>query len=203
MTNLNEQEIKKLKTGELTGIIAVIGCAAVCACFIAVYTFASVKNLQNLKLAFLIWSPIALVILAGVAAFFNLKYGKAMDRLIKDYVRDIFVENAALMHPERSELTYNVDFEGTTAYVKANNFKERITFDFSAFKKLSATRRANITVSIIERLETTFCRLAERGGKYTSVSYIINKNGSSGKPAYIIENGAPDKKAYKNYLKNR
>ena len=203
MTNLNEQEIKKLRTGEIIGVIALIGCAVVCIGFIITYTVASVKNLETLKLAFLIWSPIALVILAGIAAFFNLKYGKAMDRLIKNYVREVFVENAELMHPERSELTYTLSFEETTVYVKANNFKERIVFDFSVFKKLSLTRRANITVAIVERIETTFCRLAERGGKYSSVCYVVDRNGTKGKPAYVIENGVPDKKAYKNYLKNR
>lgn len=203
MNNLNEQEIKKLKIGEITGVIAVIGCAVVCACFIAVYAYASVKNLDELKLAFLIWCPVALVILAAVAAFFNLKYGKAMDKLIKNYVRDVFVENATLMHPEKNELTYTVEFDGTSVFVKANNYKERIVFDFSAFKKLSATQRANISVSLLERLEVTFCRLVERGSKYTSVSYVLNRNGQKGKPAYIIENGVPNKKAYKNYLKNR
>ena len=105
MPNLNMEEIKKLKQGELIGLIALIGCAVVCVAFVCTFTVASVKGLAELKLAFLIWSPIAVAILAGVAAFFNLKYGKALDRLTKDYIQSVFVEDAELMRPERDSLT--------------------------------------------------------------------------------------------------
>ena len=203
MANLNDEEIKKLKAREKIGVIALAGCAVVCACFIAVYIFASIKDLPDLKLAYLIWAPIALAILAGVAAFCNLKYGRAIDRIIKTYIQEIFIENAALMHPERDSLTYYVSNDGNEFYVKANNFKEVITFDFSAFGKLSLARKATITTAIVERLGATFCRLMERGGKYKNVSYCAVKDGKQNKIIYIIENGTPDKKIYKNYLKQQ
>lgn len=203
MADLNTEEIKKLKAREKIGVIALVGCVAVCACFIAIYIFASIKDLPGLKLAYLIWSPIALAILAGIAAFYNLKYGKRIDRIIRNYVRDVFIENAALMHPERDSLTYYISSEGGQYFVKANNFKERIIFDFSAFGKLSLARKATITTAIVDRLGITFCRLMERGGKYDSVSYRVIKDGKQGKIIAIIENGAPDKKAYKSYLKQQ
>ena len=203
MANLNTEEIKKLKAREKIGVIALVGCAVVCACFIAVYIFASDKDLSDLKLAYLIWSPIALAILASCAAICNLKYGRALDRIIKNYVQEIFIENASLMHPERDSLTYYISNDGAEFYVKANNFKEQIIFDFSAFGKLSLSRKATIISAIVERLGTTYCKLFERGGKYKNVSYCAVKDGKQGKFINIIENGTPDKKIYKNYLKQK
>ena len=203
MATINTEEVKKFKAREKIGVIALIGCVVVCACFIAVFIFASVKDLPDLKLAYLIWSPIALAILAGIAAFYNLKYGRAIDRMIKNYVQEVFIENAALMHPERDNITYYISNEGTQFFVKTNNFKEVITFDFSAFGKLSLARKATITAAIIDRLGATFCRLMERGGKYKTVSYCAIKDGKQGKTINIIENGTPDKKIYKNYLKQQ
>ncbi|MCI8733981.1 MAG: hypothetical protein HFE40_00295 [Clostridia bacterium] len=203
MANLDEQMIKKIKRGELLGNIALIGCAAVVVCFIIVFTTAQVKGLEDLKTACLIWTPVTLALSAAVAAVCNLKYGKTADRLIKEHVRDVFTQNASLMHPEKGILTYSISFEGAFFYVKANNFKEKIEFDFSAFGRISAARRAAVVSALTERLEITFCRLIERGANYTSVNYIICKNGSSGKPVIIIENGAPEKHAYKTYIKNK
>jgi len=203
MPNLNTEEIKKLKTGELLGLIALIGCGVALIAFIVMFTVATVRADEGLRLAALISFPCAMAAFSLVAAICNLKYGRAIDRIIKNYVRDVFIENAALMHPERDSLTYYVSFEGCEFYVKANNFKERIVFDFSAFKKLSAVRRAGIFTAIVERLGATFCRLFERGGKFKSVSYCVFKGGKQGKSVNIIENGAPDKKAYKNYLKTK
>ena len=203
MATINTEEVKKFKAREKIGVIALIGCVVVCACFIAVFIFASVKDLPDLKLAYLIWSPIALAILAGIAAFYNLKYGRAIDRIIKNYVQEILIENAALMHPERDNIIYYISNESNEFFVKTNNFKELITFDFSAFGKLSLARKATITAAIIDRLGATFCRLMERGGKYKTVSYCAIKDGNQGKTINIIENGTPDKKIYKNYLKQQ
>ena len=138
-----------------------------------------------------------------ISAICNLKYGRTLDRIIKNYVQEVFIENAALMHPERDNLTYYISNEGNGFFVKTNNFKELITFDFSAFGKLSLTRKATITTAIIDRLGATFCRLMERGGKYKTVSYCAVKDGKQGKTVNIIENGTPDKKIYKNYLKRQ
>ena len=144
-----------------------------------------------------------LSIFAAVAAVCNLKYGRAIDKIIKNYVRDVFIENAALMHPERDSLTYYISNDGWEFSIKANNFKERIIFDFSAFGKLSAIRKSSVTTTIIERLEWSYCRLYERGGTYKTVSYAVIKSGKQGKTFNIIENGTPDKKAYKDYKKQQ
>ena len=138
-----------------------------------------------------------------IAAICNLKYGKALERIIKNYVQDVFIENAALMHPEKDSLTYYISNDKQRFFVKANNFKELITFDFSAFGRLSLSRKVETSNAIIERLGATFCRLMERGGKYKTVSYCSIKDGKQSKTVNIIENGTPDKKAYRNYLKTK
>lgn len=203
MANLNKEEIKSLKRKELYGTVALAFCGAVCAYFIICFTIAQVHDNYVLRLTTLIIAPVLLLIGAGFSAFINVKFGGKLDRLIKTYVRDVFIENASLMRPERDSLTYTLSYDGCLAEIKVNNFKEKIIFDFSALGKLSAVRRAGITTAIIERLEATFCRLAERGGKYSSVTYCVIKSGSKAKSVSVIENGVPDKKAYKNYLKTK
>lgn len=202
MPNLNTEEIKKLKKGELAGFIAAGLAGAVLVALGVLLIIAVVREDGDLRLcAMLLCLPVGVFSL--VAAICNLKYGRAIDRIIKNYVRDVFLENAALMHPERDSLTYYISNDGREFSIKANNFKERIIFDFSAFGKLSLVRRSSIMTAIIERLEWTYCRLYERGGTYKSVSYAAIKDGKQGKTFNIIENGEPDKKAYKDYKKQR
>ena len=202
MANLNTEEIKKLKKGEVCGLIATCAAGITLVALGVLLIIAAVRENSDLRLcAALLCLPTGLFSL--IAAICNLKYGKSLDGIIKNYVRDVFVENAELMHPERDSLTYYISNDGNKFFVKANNFKEMITFDFSAFGKLSIVKKAAISTVIIERLGATFCRLMERGGKYKTVSYCVTKDGKQGKTVSIIENGTPDKKIYKSYLKQQ
>ena len=202
MPNLNTEEIKKLKKGELWGLIALSFAGISCVAAIVFFVFAIARPDDGFRIyGSILCAPLS--IFAAVAAVCNLKYGRAIDKIIKNYVRDVFIENAALMHPERDSLTYYISNDGWEFSIKANNFKERIIFDFSAFGKLSAIRKSSVTTTIIERLEWSYCRLYERGGTYKTVSYAVIKSGKQGKTFNIIENGTPDKKAYKDYKKQQ
>ncbi len=202
MPNLNTEEIKKLKKGELWGLIALSFAGISCVAAIVFFALAIARPDDGFRIyGSILCAPLS--IFAAVAAVCNLKYGRAIDKIIKNYVRDVFIENAALMHPERDSLTYYISNDGWEFSIKANNFKERIIFDFSAFGKLSAIRKSSITTTIIERLEWSYCRLYERGGTYKTVSYAVIKSGKQGKTFNIIENGTPDKKAYKDYKKQQ
>ncbi len=202
MPNLNTEEIKKLKKGELWGLIALSFAGISCVAAIVFFALAIARPDDGFRIyGSILCAPLS--IFAAVAAVCNLKYGRAIDKIIKNYVRDVFIENAALMHPERDSLTYYISNDGWEFSIKANNFKERIIFDFSAFGKLSAIRKSSVTTTIIERLEWSYCRLYERGGTYKTVSYAVIKSGKQGKTFNIIENGTPDKKAYKDYKKQQ
>ena len=202
MPNLNTEEIKKLKKGELWGLIALSFAGISCFAAIVFFALAIARPDDGFRIyGSILCAPLS--IFAAVAAVCNLKYGRAIDKIIKNYVRDVFIENAALMHPERDSLTYYISNDGWEFSIKANNFKERIIFDFSAFGKLSAIRKSSVTTTIIERLEWSYCRLYERGGTYKTVSYAVIKSGKQGKTFNIIENGTPDKKAYKDYKKQQ
>ncbi len=202
MPNLNTEEIKKLKKGELWGLIALSFAGISCVAAIVFFALAIARPDNGFRIyGSILCAPLS--IFAAVAAVCNLKYGRAIEKIIKNYVRDVFIENAALMHPERDSLTYYISNDGWEFSIKGNNFKERIIFDFSAFGKLSAIRKSSITTTIIERLEWSYCRLYERGGTYKTVSYAVIKSGKQGKTFNIIENGTPDKKAYKDYKKQQ
>ena len=202
MVIINTEEVKKLKKGELGGLIVAVFDGIACVALIVFFSIAIARSDEYLRLyASLLCLPVGIFSL--IAAICNLKYGKALDRIIKNYVQEVFIENAALMHPERDTLFYFISNDGNEFFVKTNNFKELITFDFSAFGKLSLTRKATIASAIIDRLGATFCRLIERGGKYKTVSYCAVKDGKQGKTINIIENGTPDRKIYKNYLKQQ
>lgn len=202
MPNLNTEEIKKLKKGELWGLIALSFAGISCVAAIVFFALAIARPDDGFRIyGSILCAPLS--IFAAVAAVCNLKYGRAIDKIIKNYVRDVFIENAALMHPERDSLTYYISNDGWEFSIKANNFKERIIFDFSAFGKLSAIRKSSVTTTIIERLEWSYCRLYERGGTYKTVSYAVIKSGKQGKTFNIIENGTPDKKAYRDYKKQQ
>ena len=202
MANLNTEEIKKLKKGELCGLIATVCAGIACAAYIVLFSVAvALSDTELRNYAQVLCLPVSISTI--ISAICNLKYGRALDRIVKNYVQEVFIENAALMHPERDSLPYYITNNGKEVLVKVNNFKEMITFDFSAFGRLTLTRKAEISNAIVERLGATFCRIIERGGNYKTVSYCAIKDGKQGKTISIIENGAPDKKAYKNYLKNK
>lgn len=196
---LSTEKIKKLKTGETVGYVFAGVCAAGLAFFIIAFTTAQALEIVPLRLAALIAAPVIMVLSAGVSAFCNLKFGNALDSEISAYVQSVLIDNAALMHPERDSLTFTVGFEGSTAYLKVNGYKDRIPFDFSALGKLSAMRRSSLSTVITSKLGAAFCRLAERGAQYKSVECAV----SGKKPVQIISDGAPDKKIYREYLKTR
>lgn len=204
MAALNEEKIKKLLRGEKVGTCALIACGVILIFFIAGFCIAQVLDLPALRLTALILSPVLIAISAAVAAYCNIRFGGAIDRAIQDYVLEVLVENAGLMRPDRESLTFTLFPNGTKVEIKVNNYKERITFDFSAFGKLSPMRKVSVLSAIESKLSDAFCRLvAERGAKYASVHYIEHTDKKNSKPVPVIENGIPDRKALKNYYKNR
>ncbi|MDE6441843.1 MAG: hypothetical protein K2L12_03705 [Clostridia bacterium] len=204
MANL-QGDIKNWKKGELCGTVATVFCGIVVAFFAAAFTSASVLNLETLRLVTLILSPVLLVIGIALSAFCNIKFGGANERAIKKYILDVCVENAALMHPERKSLSFYISIEGTDIIISVNDYKGKIIFDFSEFKKLSFARKAFILGEIESRLVVTFCRLYERGAGYTDVGFAEREGTrrKTVKKIFIIKDGAPDKKAFKTYLKNK
>lgn len=197
--------IKKWEKGELCGTASTAFCVVVVLYFAAAFISASVLNLEKLKLVTLIISPLLLVAGVALSAFCNIKFGGAIERAIKQYILDVCVENAAAMHPERKSLSFYVALEERAVVITVNDFKDKIVFDFSEFNKLSFMRKAFILGEIETRLTVTFCRLYERGASYTDVGFAEREGTrrKSGKKVYIIQNGVPDKKAFKTYLKNK
>ncbi len=194
---LNSEKIKKLKAGELVGYVFAAVSAAAFVYFIVGFVTAQVLELETFKIAVLISAPSVMVLCAGVSAYCNLKYGTALEREIKAYVRGVLIDNAALLHPERDSLSFYVNSEGGEAYIKVNGYKDKITFDFSALGKTA--RLSSLASVITSTLGAAFCRLAERGSQYKSVECSVNGK----KSVKIIENGVPDKKIYREYLKTR
>lgn len=204
MADINTEEIKKLKTGELIGTIATVFCGIALAYFIIGFSVGTALNIPALRLSTLISAPLLMAAGAGVAAFCNIKFGGALDKLLKDYIRNVFIENAALMHPERDSLTFYMLAERSSAEIKVNNYKEKIVFDFSPFGALSPVRRSFIANAIVDKLSQTFVKLAvERGAKYKAVAYVAASGRKKGRQINIIVNGEPEKRALRNYLKNR
>ena len=205
MADLDAKKIQKLKKGELAGTVATVFCAVVVALFIALYTVANTQNMESLELACLIAAPILIAGGAAVAAACNIKFGGEIDRMIKNYVRDVCIESAAQMHPERNSLTFYISLDDSAVYLQVNGYKDKIAFDFECFGKLSLTRKISVLTAIEDRLSATFCKLWERGAKYAEVCFAEREGTrrKSGKTVYIIKNSAPEPKTYKNYLKNK
>ena len=205
MASLDGEKIKKLKKGELVGTVATVFCGAVVAAFIVLYTVANTQGFKALELACLIAAPILIACGAAVAAACNIKFGGEIERMIKNYVREVCIESAAQMHPERNSLTFYISLDEACVYLQVNGYKDKITFDFSVFGKLTLARKASALSAIEQRLSATFCKLWERGAKYTEVCFAEREGTrrKSGKTIYIIKDGSPDTKTYKNYLKNK
>lgn len=203
MEELNAERIKKLKRGEAVGEWATILCGVILGAFIVCFTIAQVKDIFILRMISIILLPALLAVAVGIAAYCNLTFGRRIEAIIKDRVKSVLIENAALMHPDKNSLSFGISIEGSIAEMKVSNFKETVKFDFSDFGKLSAMKKSAVTEAIAQRLNITFCRLYDRGVHYNSVYYFRangNKNGE--KVIYIIQNGQPDKRAYKTYLKS-
>ena len=205
MTDLQPSEIKKLKRGELVGNIATGFCGVVLIYFIVGFAVAFAYGFDTFKIIVSATAGGLIAAGIGLAVYCSFRFGGALDKLIENYVLNVFVENAEKMHPERDSLTFYMDLENTELTIKVNNFKEKIVFDFSAFGKLSPMRRMNIFASTETRLICTFIRLWDRGAKLKDVSYAINGGNRrrNGKTFPIIENGQPEKRSMKIYLRNR
>ncbi len=205
MAQLDARRIKKLKAGEKTGIAATVFCGAVLVYFAV--GFALGRTSGNTAFLTVLWAtaPALLVLGIAVSAYCNLKFGNELDKIIKEFVTETFVENAALMHPEKNSLSFFIEIFESGAEISVNGYKEKIIFDFSDFGKLSAVRKMTISKAITDRLNATFCRLSERGANYKSVDYRekVGSKKKAGKLVPIIAGGVPDKKAYKYYLKNK
>ena len=203
MTNLDEKTASYIKRGELYGILC-LAVAALGVIFFAVcYPIARVKDLQALRILSYTLSPITIALGAAGAALCNFRYGAYADKTIRQYILDILLENPQAMHPERDSLTFYISIDGNTFNMHANGYKESLVFDFSAFKKLSAVRKASITNEIGNRLTVSFCRLYERNARYKDVNYIVQNGSKKSKLVPIITDGVPDKKSFKIYLKNK
>ena len=198
-------DIKKWKLGETLGTCATVFCGIVLVYFAVGFTVAQVLEIEALKIAVLISAPALLATGIAASAFCSLKFGGAIDKAIKNYVLDVCVENAALMHPERNSLSFYISINESAAEMQVNGYKEKIVFDFAELGKLSVMRKVNILTEIENRLCVTFCRLYDRGANYTDVGYAegAGTRRKSGKTVFIIKDGKPDVKAYKQYLKNK
>ena len=199
---LDESKIKKIKRGEFIGLLCLAAAAAGLLFFTVCYPIARVKDLSSLRLLSYIVSPVLIALGAAGAAFCNIKYGGDADKLIRQYIISVCLENAKAMHPERDSLTFYISFDGCIFTMHANGYKENLVFDFSAFKRLSIARKASIATEIGNRLTVTFCKLYERGAKYRDVNFTIDSSKKK-KIVPIIADGVPDKKSYKIYLKNK
>lgn len=203
MDELNAEKIKKLKRGEAVGTAATIVCGAVTAAFIVCFSIAQTKDIYILRIISITLLPALLLLAIGVSAYCNLKFGKELNTIIKNRVKAVLIENAPLMHPDKNVLSFGISVGKHSAEIKVGNFKESIKFDFSAFGKLSPMEKSTVAEAISERLNITFCRMYDRGVHYSSVSYYrANAAKKNGKEIYIIENGQPNKRAYKTYQKS-
>ena len=202
MAQLDKDKIKTAERGELIGNIATVFCLAVFIYFIVMLSVATVNG--NGLLTTVMWAtaPALMTIGIGIAAFCNLKYGRALEKELKKYAIGVFVENAELMHPEKDSLTFDFRTVGKTVEITVNSYKDKIVFDFSDLRSFGAMRQMSVMKIISDRLAATFCRLYERGGSYKSVAYRRSGKNET-KTVVIINDGMPDKKIMKNYLKNR
>ena len=203
MVILDETKIKRARRGELIGLICLAAAAAGVVFFAVCYPIARVQELSSLLLLTYILSPTLIALGAAGAAACNIKFGGSADRLIGQYVLDICLKNPKALHPERDSLTFFIELDGCVFSMHANGYKDGLTFDFSAFKRLSLARRAAISTEILNRLTITFCRLYERGAKYRDVNCTVKHGTKKSKTVPIIEGGVPDKKSFKTYLKNK
>ncbi len=199
---LDGEKLKKLKRGEAAGYICAAVCAAAIIYFIVCFAVGEACGLYPLKLSARIAGPLAGIPAAAGAAYCNLKFGGEFDRALTECVRRTFIENAELMRPEKTSLGFTVKVSERSAEVKVNNFKEKTVFDFSPFGKLSAAKRSAAFSEIADVLSSTFLRLYGRGIRFEEVYYSAD-NKKGGRVNFIIKNGEPDKRAYKNYLKRK
>ena len=169
--------------------------------FAVCYPVARVYELRALLVCAYAGAPLLVAAGAAGAAICNFKSG--FEKLMRRYVLDVCLENARALHPERNSLTFYITLGDCAFELRANDFKDALLFDFSAFERLSPIRKGAIATEIGNRLTITFCRLYERGASYADVSYAMRTDKKTSKIVPLIVNGAPDKIAFKIYLKHK
>ena len=202
MVTLDEEKIKYVKRGHIFSILCLAVAFAGVVFFAVCYPIARTSDINALLIASYAVSPVLIALGAAGGAACNLKYGAYEDKMIRKYIIETCVENPQAMHPERDSLTFYISLDGCIFDMRANGYKDGLTFDFSAYKRLTLTRRAAIATEIGNRLTVSFCRLYERGATYKDVNYKIESSKKS-KLVPIITYGVPDKKSFKIYLKNK
>ena len=130
MANFNG-DIKKLKRGELCGTISTAFCGAVFVFFVIGISVSSVKDMKDFRLITIILSAVLMAVSAAIAAFCNVKFGGAIEKAIKKYIVDVFVENAEALHPERNSLSFYLSLKDGVVELTANGYKEKVVFDFA------------------------------------------------------------------------
>ncbi len=205
MAQLDSSQIKKLRRGELCGNIAVLFCAAVLIYFAVLFSVSWIKDDKLMQTVVFSTAPPLAVLGTAIAAFCNIKFGRKIDSIVDMYIRDTFVENAALMHPERNSLSFYVNLDDKKVEITVNDYKEKIIFDFSPFGRIGPFRKASILSAVDARLIMTFMRLWERGSEYKYVAYR-ERDGlrrKSGKLITLIADGKPQKAAVKYYMQHK
>lgn len=200
---MDAKKLKKLKFGERVGVAATIACFVVTAAFIALFSVALATKNDTLKILSVTLLPALLLISVAVSAVCNLKFTAKKEEIIGSYVRDVLIQNAAALHPERDSLTFYILVSSDRAELKANGYKEKVIFDLSPLGKLTAAGKSGVATILSRTLANTFCRLYERGASYKSVEYVLMSENKQRKPVPVIVGGAPDKKSYKEYLKGK
>ena len=203
MVVLDEDKVKKVKLGDLIGYISLAIASAGALFFAVCYPIARTQDSDVLLNLACILAPVLIIIGATGSAICNIKFGGECDRMIHKYVLDVCLENPAVMHPERENLTFFIELEGCTFTMHTNGYNENLTFDFSAFKRLGPMRKSEIATEICNRLIVSFCRLYKNGSQYKEVNYVLKTSEKEGKNVPIIVDGKPDPKAYKIYLKTK
>lgn len=205
MADIDARKIKILRRGEIAGTAFTILSGLAVVYFAAMFIVGTARNdaaLENLAL----YSGLpALAVFAAISAVCYLKFGVAMDREIVKYTLSVMIENAARLHPERSNLSFTVQTKGAVVEVAANKYNDKLVIDFTPFGKAGPARRAAYSDAVTDRITYTFLRLYDKGGDYKSVDFrIVSPDGRKyGKTVPVITDGKPDKNAYKDYLKNR
>ena len=203
MVNLDEEKIRYIKRGQIFSLLCLAVALAGIIFFAVCYPVARTSDMKALLIASYAVSPALIVLGAAGGAVCYIKYTVYEEKMIRKYIIETCVENPQAMHPERDSLTFYISLDGCKFDMRANGYKDGLTFDFSAYKKLSFARKAAIATEIGNRLTVSFCRLYERGAKYKDVNYKIESGSKKNKLVPIIAGGEPDKKSFKVYLKNK
>lgn len=200
MTDTEIKKYKSLVAGERAGIACTVCCACIFIAAIIMFTVGALQNNEILKIFALAVCPVIMLLCIAASAYCYFTYGRQKEKMLKAFVSNILIENASALRSDRSSLSYTITVEKGKAYLKANDFKNSVVFDFTPLGK-NAVGASEIALTVTGTLSNTFCRLYDRGAEYKSVSYRLSYDGKTKKTVPVITDGVPDKNAYKAYLK--